>query len=173
MKIRIALLLVAANLAFASSIAAQCHQFVQGEPTVSSIAITPAPDSGKAGNPVVIKATLTNNSNHDISIWRVIGEGEYQYQVDVRDVKGNLPQDTKLGKKLNGHVDLSLLDPKDLVSSGVCFTLAAGKSVTYDVNVSKLYELTMPGKYTIQVQSQDPESFAIVKSNVITVTLTN
>lgn len=46
-----------------------------------------------------------------------------------------------------------------------------GETMTDRVNVSKVYDLTQPGRYTIQFQRLDPETKTFVKSNEITVTL--
>jgi hypothetical protein len=42
----------------------------------------------------------------------------------------------------------------------------------HEINVSKLYDLGAPGKYFIRVQTADPESAAMVKSNTVRVTVT-
>jgi len=52
--------------------------------------------------------------------------------------------------------------------------LQPGESVSYFAPISEWYDLSGPGKYTIQVLqhvSSDPSS-AVVKSNKITVTIT-
>jgi len=50
--------------------------------------------------------------------------------------------------------------------------LDPGKSVTNRVNVTQVYDLSRPGKYTIQVKQYDDESKSFVKPNKITVTVT-
>ena len=56
-------------------------------------------------------------------------------------------------------------------SSGGSTKMKPWETMTDRVNVSKLYDLTQPGRYTIQFQRLDPETKTFVKSNEITVTL--
>jgi hypothetical protein len=87
-----------------------------------------------------------------------------------------LAHDTKLGYIWNGHVANldpdQISSPQDLKSSAYFGTLEAGKTLKRQLNASKLYDMTAPGSYTIQVQRRDPETDTMVKSNTITVTIT-
>jgi hypothetical protein len=151
---------------------AQCSQPTQGAKSVISIDANRVQRRVKLGDPVLLKVRMTNVSRHVVSIWIVKGSGEEQYEVEVRDQNRNLPPDTEYGQKRNGHVHLEMLKVQDLMGSGVCVPLKAGKSMLHAVDVSKLYALNSPGKYFIRVQRADPESFAMLKSNTVSVTVT-
>jgi len=49
--------------------------------------------------------------------------------------------------------------------SGGYLRLHPGKTLVHRVNVSKLYDLSRPGLYTIQFRRLDEESKTLVKSN--------
>jgi len=143
-------------------------------PPTISLTISAVHDSVKAGSPVVIDVTLLNKSSHDIVFRREIRGRDLH--VDVRDVTGKLAADTKLGYIWNGHVanlDVTRVSPQDLSLNTVIVTVKAGETLPWELDAGRLYDLSQPGKYSIQVQRQDPENPAlIVKSNTITVTAT-
>jgi len=59
------------------------------------------------------------------------------------------------------------------IRSGASFTLKPGESSNGDFDVSKYYDLTTPGEYTVQlITPQIPEIKGEFKSNVLTVTVT-
>jgi hypothetical protein len=137
-------------------------------------------DTVKAGSPVTLLVTLTNKSDKDIRVMLSGAGAEGTYKVEVRDEKGNLAPDTRLGILWNGHVD-----PKDFERLGlteseilhggsiVYYLLRAGESITQSLVATALYQMNKPGKYTIRIRkdkSQDDEVF--VQSNTITVTVT-
>jgi hypothetical protein len=171
MRILPIVLLFAAISATVQTAAAQCSKLTDGIPPVSSLTVRAVRDVTPAGSPVLVDATLTNNSNHSISVWR---EKQGSYRVFVTDERGVRPPDRRLGYR-NGRFDVTLVPPEKvaevLSGSGACVTVKPGETQTEGIEVSKLYDLSKPGKYTIQVERGDPESTVIVKSNAITVTV--
>lgn len=171
MNIRIGLLMVA-PLAFPMATIGQCtSNQTQGKAPVLSLNISALQQTVRTGNAVIVKATMTNKSSHDVSIWMEIGAGR-QFHIEVRDSTGNLVPDTEEGKKRNGHVDPSQLQPRDWNGSGACLTLKPGETSDQQVTVSTLYDMNRPGTYSIQLQKPDPETLAPDKSNTVTVTVT-
>jgi hypothetical protein len=61
---------------------------------------------------------------------------------------------------------------QDLIDSGSCATLGRGKSIVQQVDIGKLYLFDTAGKYFIRVRRPDPESAGMVKSNLVSVTIT-
>jgi len=125
------------------------------------------------------RVTLTNISDHDISIWKesTDDEGGTTYKVEVHYDNGKMPPETKLGVVRNGHADEAQLsqvppDERHLGFSGACLVVKSGKSMTEEVSVSRLYDLSKPGKYVIQVSRVDEVTGMFVKSNAIAVTVT-
>jgi len=165
-------ILFATTLATGGTCAAQCSQPRQGARSVLEIYTSPVRHKVTLGSPVLLKVSMTNISRHDVSVWLEKGGGESQYEVEVRGQSKVLPADTEYGKKRNGHVHLETLNMKDLIGSGACTPLRRGKTIIYELNVSKLYDLSAPGKYYIRLQRADPESAAMIKSNTVRVTVT-
>lgn len=158
-----------------------------------------APQTIKSGAVLTIAATLTNNTDQSIGIWWEAGRG-LPYGAEVRWAEDNkaAPQ-TRLGLVFSGKIDVSDLTPREFSKltqhSGGQTVVKPGDSVQEEYNVSQFYDLSTPGKYTVQLSMLDAiarikdESKAeevkgkvwseleelirgTVKSNVITVTVT-
>jgi hypothetical protein len=116
------------------------------------------------GADVWIKVSLTNSSNRNLD-----DSGSYSgqtgldtnFQFDVRDQKGEL-----VSKRRYEHPELATGTP-------INRTLRPGEIVTQKQRVSSLYDMTQPGKYTVQVSMPIPKGLGIgsVKSNSVTVTI--
>jgi hypothetical protein len=133
--------------------------------------IVPAEPIVKVGSSVFVDATVVNKSNHDISVSSTKDHAGYEYPIDVWDEKGATAPETKFGRAQNGHETAE--DANEITVFDVGHgTLNPGKALSDRVNVSLLYDLSHPGKYTIQFKRYDEESKSIVRSNKITVTVT-
>jgi hypothetical protein len=146
----------------------------QATQPVISLTLSSAQNSVKAGSPILVKVVMTNISGHGIGITEETHGRDYH--IEVRDEKGKLPPDTKLGSVWNGNhpvVHPELLSPSDLSGNLISGTMPAGEKQNTGLDVSRFYDMSQPGKYSIQVQRADPENPSIVvKSNTITVTVT-
>ncbi|SRR6266446_8706131 len=125
------------------------------------IAITAESPTVVAGTDVSIKVSLTNTSDHDVREGVMYGRGNIAsiYRFEVRDEHGKLvPKRTYPHPELGfpGSVRFSPISPK--------------QTITEDQEVSALYDMRKPGKYTIQVWKRDPKDD--IKSNIVTVTVT-
>ncbi|MFL6228127.1 MAG: DUF305 domain-containing protein [Pyrinomonadaceae bacterium] len=124
------------------------------------IAITIENSTIIAGADIWIKVSLTNTSNQDVPAGVGYSRGNIAsiFRFEVRDEHGEL-----VPKRTYPHPELE--------SGSVTFvTIHHGETWTQDQEVSALYDMRKPGKYTIQVWQRDP-NFDI-KSNVVTVTVT-
>lgn len=141
-------------------------------PTIS-VTITAISDVVKLGSEVRIKVTVTNKSDRDKWLGTSSGksQGEVLNLVDVRDEQGNAPTRTKYHRVLRGENAGD--HPQEVMKRDVVGSLTKpGESVTEEIILNKLYDLNKSGKYEIQVEHEDPETKALVKSNTITVTVT-
>jgi len=134
---------------------------------VPAFAITISPESGvvKAGSKVTVRATLVNKSTNNL-LFSDENIAELDFKADVRDSQGNLAPLTEYG----GSVMRNEAEPV-IGSAGYSF-VHPGEAKKSDVVITKLYNLSQPGKYTIQVQRIDDAHNIVVKSNTITVTVT-
>ncbi len=133
----------------------------------------------KSGSPVKLVVTLTNRLDQNVDVWLSAVGAEGTYRVNVRDDKNNLPPDTRFGLFRNGHVDPKDWDrlgftPEELMGTRgpFPFTLKAGKSFTQSLLVTSLYDMTKPGKYSIQIVKDRDEGGVFAKSNTVTVVVT-
>jgi peptidyl-Lys metalloendopeptidase len=146
----------------------------QAAPPLAPFTLSIASVSGsiKSGDQVKINATVRNTSSKDVQLLTDTRGTEVIYRVDVKDEGAKAPPDGKLKRDLKGLEDPAYLTPDTPTHFGVyVLTLKPGESITDPIIISKLYDMTRPGKYSIQVERRDENSYIFVKSNVITVTI--
>jgi hypothetical protein len=156
----------------ASSVAQ--HQ-EKGQPDIS-LTISAPRDSAKVGSDVLVNIALANITKHIVYVGLVLLDNgaECEYTVDARDLKGNLAPYAKHGRALRG-VPLKGEVREHLCAdfSGFPKELQPGETQDDAILASGIYDLTKPGKYTIQVSRTYGEAKTVVKSNTITLTVTN
>jgi hypothetical protein len=119
----------------------------------------------KPGSEVKIEITLRNSSNRAIPM--SYGLSELDYTFEVRDSQNRIPLETEFARKSKGRPH---------VSSDQTFYLQPGEGLPKaPLVVSKFYELSRPGNYTIQVTRAVPKELGggVIKSNLITITIAN
>jgi hypothetical protein len=141
-----------------------------------SLTVSVAKDGVKVGAEVRLRILLTNLTNHQITLGRLNHPDglENEYSFDVRDSQGRSVPLTRYGRAVHGTPDEGDERHDCGDCSGVTQDLEPHEKITDEIAVSKIYELTRAGKYTIQVsRPQGDNSHAIVKSNTITVTISD
>ncbi len=118
-----------------------------------------------------LKLLKKNVSDHAINISR-LKRHLPPYQIDVRDEAGNLRPETEEVRRLKDEQVKDSQNGVPFTGSIVFGTLKPGESKIERVDISRVYDMNTPGKYTIEVYQTDPESKTVVRSNVITVTVT-
>jgi Carboxypeptidase regulatory-like domain len=130
------------------------------------ITIAAAQSNVMAGDPIKIAIRMKNISDHDITMVAVGGntQAELNYEIIARVKNGEMLNETIYGKGLKGGV----------AGSRKLFTLKPGAEITETSDINKLYDMSMPGEYVIQVEKELPasEGKGTIKSNTITVTVT-
>jgi hypothetical protein len=136
------------------------YAYVPGEAAYQGLLVV------KAGSEINIHIEKINRSNHEIdcsSAWNSITGLDEKYQYDVRDGNGN-----PVGKHI---VDR----PVSLPNMSQTRKCKPGETAwTGDSTISRLYDLSRPGKYSIQASQPDsdnPEK-GFVRSNTVTVEVT-
>jgi|ERR1700688_2050871 len=139
-------------------------QRAQSSPAPFSLTIVAAETEVKKGSEVRVNLTLTNNSNRGVSL--EFASSVCDYAVDVRDAIGKLAPDTELKRES----DCS----KHSTGRDIIAPLGPHESQQDTIPVSAFSDMSQPGKYSIQVTWKAPKGFggAVVKSNIITVTVT-
>lgn len=129
----------------------------------------------KVGAPVTLQIVLTNASKTNIgfgtSAAKSHEQGELDYKVHVFDATGKRSAETAVGHKLRTGEDR----PGEgivIISSGATISIPPGETLTRRIkDVGKLYDMSKPGKYAIQVERIDGDSGLPVKSNTIEITI--
>jgi hypothetical protein len=141
-----------------------------------SLAISIAKGVVKTGSPTQIDITVKNVSDHPISLSTLYihPNVEITDHVTVVDPNGSKSAETELARRSLGHSTAAdeARSPTVVTGKQVLLNLKAGQSFTYQLNIDELYDLSVPGKYSIQIERLDAEANVSVKSNKITITVT-
>ena len=126
----------------------------------TSLTIRAANRTVKVGSPVWVDVTEANNSDQMVAVGRErpqnMDQGGESFRVDVWNSKGLRPPETAFYRKILGHLtpeEKANFSASDLrTSSGIAMFLKPGTSITDRIDIGRLYDLSIPGAYTIQVQ---------------------
>ena len=123
-----------------------------------------------SGSNVIVTIHLTNVSDRLLTFPRSsFGGPDPSYRVEVRNSQGQAaPYTEDYGKRLRRE------SPYDhVVGRSVGYTVGKGETVTEEIEVTKRYDLSAPGQYTIRVFHPDPVAKVDVESsNVLILTVT-
>jgi|SRR5882762_1666120 len=127
-----------------------------------SLSIAAVEQTGRLGSEVRLRTKLTNISNHVLTFFDT--DPDCDYLAEVRDENGNLarPTDHKLLLKCNN----GLADGRKIL-----VTLKPQESRDDEILLNRLYQLTRPGNYSVQVSRAIPKELGggATKSNTITI----
>jgi hypothetical protein len=137
-----------------------------------SLSISGAQDVVQAGSAVTVKVALTNTSDHKIGVVADSdGRGPIDCRIEIRDTQDKMVRDAKphVWKDKNGRTIKRIYVG---ASSAMSVGLQPGQTLSDEFPVNKRFDLTEPGKYSVQASRYDSETKTWVKSNTITVTVT-
>jgi hypothetical protein len=138
-------------------------------PIGNLVRISPMGNLVRVGDGVGIRIVVTNTSFKSLTLWE--NGPDIDYDVNVLDSHGVAPPDTERGREVR---DKSLRSSLAMISSAFATVEPDKTLVESDLAVDDLYDMSRPGRYTIQVQRHIPpnQGRGVVKSNTITVTVT-
>jgi hypothetical protein len=145
-----------------------------------SITITTPMDVFKAGAEIRANIVFKNTSDRVISLPRSPAEdrGEIFCDIEMRNADGKVVPETKYYRALNGKSNVETeskpnakFEPVTFHGSIVVFDLKPGETLKDGLILNKLFDLTVPGKYSIRVQRRDDATKSLVTSNTATVTI--
>jgi len=125
----------------------------------------------KTKDPVAVRATFTNISDHDFRNGAVPCrecKAGRRSDIDLRvyDSDGNPVPATPHGRRINGREEDQLGEPVSVFS----FAIKPGGVFREDADLTNEFAVLKPGKYTVQAERPDPYSDGLlVKSNIITI----
>jgi hypothetical protein len=137
------------------------------ENPLASFKISAPQSTVKSGTPLIVKLSLTNTSDHDLS-WTV-GGPKPPVKVVVKNGNDKEVLETPYGLEVHGNGPHPL-PFRGSVSMGI---LKPGATYGEETDVAKQYDLSKPGVYTIQMLWHENVTHTWMKSNSITVTVTN
>src|ERR1700733_10740859 len=130
-------------------------------------------------SPIEVQVTLKNTSNHDL---RVFTDNSYKAELsgfgaEVTDAQGLAPKITRYHDLLTGGKAPreKVANPDEhfvMVASGGAEPVAPGGTIELHMNIGKMYDLSKPGVYTIQVTRTDTADGITVRSNPLKITVT-
>jgi hypothetical protein len=112
----------------------------------------------KIGSKVRVRIELKNTSEDDISI----GGGQFgkdlaalaNFRVVVKDAQGEEPPLAKLGRRVFRRPNPWETFPDVVIESAVVGRLEPGNTYTTELTVSDLYDMIIPGTFTVQISYQ-------------------
>ena len=149
------------------------------QPSIA-IAVSTTKDKVKAGSELTLKIGVTNIAGKEIHLpYDKSHKAELnQYQFDIARSDGQLVSIMKYYWELTGE-KAPRENVKDIAKTFIIahdhgsVPLSPGKTLEYRTVLNDLYDMSQPGEYTIQVEKLDPITSTIVKSNIITVIVTD
>ena len=159
MSVKLHFVVWAALLGIVCVTSAQC----QRRPL--SIVISAPQSVLRVGSEVRLEVTLTNTSSRRMLIQE--RNSATDYEIDVRDERGTAVPENDYGRKLKEPPVM----PMNSRNFGIY--LQPNESTKESIALSDLYDLSRPGKYSIQVErgvSDNPKD-GVVKSNKVILTV--
>ncbi len=162
--------------------------WTQTVPVSTTIAVSK--NTAKLGSSLLVEITLRNVSDNEIFVSEEpnFRQGEKNYLVEMWDSKGQPVQETDYYRRYKCAFQegpcSSSEPPSTFVGSSWSVKLAPGAALKNEnvpdtdvVELNKLFRLTAPGEYKVQVQRDDehlpgghrPSDYS--KSNILTITL--
>ena len=140
-----------------------------------SLSISAVQDTVTAGSPVNVKIVTTNISPAAAYLafadW--YARAALTYRVNIHDGLGNVPADTRLSRLIKysrtGSVNVP---PQVITGKSTAIPLNPGQSFNDTIDLGTVYDLSVTGKYTVQIDRLDTDDQVEATSNTITINVT-
>jgi hypothetical protein len=127
--------------------------------------ITPGVAVWTKGVPVFFIIHMTNNSEQTLHFSLV--DSGIDFRTIVLDSNGNRVPETDAYRELRERYKSSSL----VIESLALIELKPDETCTATIDLSYLFDLSRPGKYTVQIERDSPLSTGVVVSNKVTITI--
>jgi len=167
-----------AMVAFAMSTVTAIGQSAPVE-TLFTIVISTEQSTFKSGDAIPVTVKLTNTSNEDLNVSSgvdlhtgILSNHLFQIRNELGEIVGKKSQPQPHSQAGNDAAKPEE-DPTGPETSKVIFgALKPGEHYSVVDDISRAFDLSRPGKYTIAVSHHGKSKGEVVKSNVITITIT-
>jgi hypothetical protein len=160
-------------LACAGRVAGQAASPAATEPSFT-MKISLRDENVKPGSEIMVNVELTNTSASEIALVRIY-TGPPPYTVYVFDREGKEAPSAPFGSALRKGETAMRQNGKVRnfgAASGGPVRIAPGKTAKDGVTIERMFEFA-PGTYTVRLERVDPYTKLLVKSNTVTLTVTN
>lgn len=135
-----------------------------------SIVVTPPAGPIKLGVPVNVSVTVTNVSGKEIYWMAESPDTAYRALNILLKKEGRKVETTAFHRKITGTQRRD--DPADVeLGNATVSPIPPGKSFTLSIDLTRLYEITEPGVYTLGLGRYDENTKTSVFSNTLTLNI--
>ncbi|MGO8788440.1 MAG: hypothetical protein ACLQVL_13815 [Terriglobia bacterium] len=136
-----------------------------------SLTIATPPEQLHLSAPINIAITVKNISDNEV-YWRAVSDNTaYRAFHFLLEKDGKEVGITRFHRIILRHELRPDDQPESMRESSIVSALEPGKSFTLTVDLNKLYEITVPGQYTLEVSRTEEDNKTTVRSNRVTIKL--
>jgi len=165
---------IIAFLAFGTLwISAQSAPATAAQSAPFSLKVSTTAEQFRLGAAINLQISLTNTSGRKIYVQRANGGlAEAEFDVFAKDDSGVSAPESSYYRVLKGRPPRDSSEPKFIVRYSFQVVAAQpGESLQSSIDLSKIFDFDRQGKYNVWVVRNDSASKSRVKSNVITVVI--
>jgi hypothetical protein len=151
------LLLVSTSVLCAQHTPTNGNSVVQEAKPSFTLSISSPSETWKSADHIRVHVTLKNLTNRQLRLSNSRSAWE-RGEIIVRDGSGNVVP--------------PIQDPKMVKQSGSIMFVDPRESPKESFNISRQFDLTRPGQYSLQIEKEDPTTKTVVKSNTLVLTIT-
>lgn len=132
------------------------------------ISVTPPSNPVHLGSSILLKVTVKNVSGRVIGRESAHHDTAYQaFNVSVEQKGGHKVETTRFHRKIRNEQRPD--DPPDIKNGDTMLSLfEPGESVTFTLDLTKLYQITEPGTYKVDISRFDDTSKTTVHAKPVT-----
>ncbi|HTZ94974.1 MAG TPA: hypothetical protein VMB18_01165 [Terriglobales bacterium] len=142
-------------------------------PATIAIQISASPQVADRGKAIEVNIVVKNISSQMVPIWRSNGKDQAEisgYLVRVSGPHGRPVPKTRYYKIFTGEPVENMRPEENIhTSGGPTFSVQPGATLKDEFLLNRLFDLSTPETYSIQIERKDPVSGLPVKSNSIEV----
>jgi hypothetical protein len=130
-----------------------------------SITLTPPADPVRVGSPINVIVTVKNISNKEIYWESEFSDTAYRAFTILLTKNGSEVETTAFHRKVRSKQRAG--DPPEVEHGGsILSTVAPGKSFTFTIDLERLYQITEPGVYVLDISRLGNDHSTVVRAEM-------